>query len=551
MNRVIEYIIKAKDLASKAFEKVGESIKGTTKEAKEASEAMSKVENAVKNNGEEADKTSKLMEAFGDGLEKVTGKAAKSAGRLEDLLSGMGKFGSTAVAVIGAFKVGWDIGTWLNEHVVEPLFGITDPIEDLKKHNREMAAAGERAYKEWGESMDSFASKVSETVDSLSQERAIVEALEDAYQKLEAAKEKMIGAGDEAELLKLQRERADALRGIDNQSEKSVKSAEFDVLEAQLRMRQELAKFDREAERSAHARESAEEALSKSQDEQIEKRRALAETEKRLRDLENGVGEGANVDFDHYDEAERKLKAEIAQRKKELAAVDMDVMKREQSLEALDESDKATGALRSNLEERLTQSIEAAQDKVSEAQKKLADEKAKEEADAIQKAWEEEQKMLDEEQRAWEQWQNEQLREQLDNQRKIHQQRLKDATDEYNQSRQLESEAQNRLSAAKGQVSQAWGWYRNTDSMQAVIDEKKAQEEAEKQWEKDFDRLKSRNRNWRSAEMGTLSAEDEAVRQVALAKEEEQAAQKALEEISENTAYLKDIAEAIAGEDEG
>ena len=40
------------------------------------------------------------------------------------------------------------------------------------------------------------------------------------------------------------------------------------------------------------------------------------------------------------------------------------------------------------------------------------------------------------------------------------------------------------------------------------------------QWQKDFDRLKSHRRDWRDLEFGSLSASDEAVRQVALAKEE-------------------------------
>ncbi|MBQ7190191.1 MAG: hypothetical protein IJR99_12325, partial [Kiritimatiellae bacterium] len=62
----------------------------------------------------------------------------------------------------------------------------------------------------------------------------------------------------------------------------------------------------------------------------------------------------------------------------------------------------------------------------------------------------------------------------------------------------------------------------------------------EKQWEKDFKRLQSRFRGdtWKNVEIGKLSAEEEAVRQVALAKEEQQAAQKALDAIEQNTRDL-------------
>ena len=76
--------------------------------------------------------------------------------------------------------------------------------------------------------------------------------------------------------------------------------------------------------------------------------------------------------------------------------------------------------------------------------------------------------------------------------------------------------------------------------MQAVIDEQKAQQMAEQQWAKDFEKLKSRHRDWRDIEFGKLSASDEAVRQVALAKEEKAAADRAVIETAENTRELAD-----------
>ena len=85
--------------------------------------------------------------------------------------------------------------------------------------------------------------------------------------------------------------------------------------------------------------------------------------------------------------------------------------------------------------------------------------------------------------------------------------------------------------------------------MQSAIDDYNQQKAAEEQWVKDFDKLKSKRRDWRDVEFGKLSAEEEAVRQVALAKEEEKAAQVALDEIAENTAYLKEIAESLSAEE--
>ena len=122
--------------------------------------------------------------------------------------------------------------------------------------------------------------------------------------------------------------------------------------------------------------------------------------------------------------------------------------------------------------------------------------------------------------------------------REIAQRRLADLRDELALRRQEESEAQSRQSAAQGSLSQAWRWYRDKSQMQAQIDEHKAQAAAEIQWQKDFDRLKTWRSDWRTAEFGSLSAADEAVRQVAFAKEEKAAADRAVLETAENTRGL-------------
>ena len=79
-------------------------------------------------------------------------------------------------------------------------------------------------------------------------------------------------------------------------------------------------------------------------------------------------------------------------------------------------------------------------------------------------------------------------------------------------------------------MNQAWGWYRDKDSLKAQIEEEKANAAAERQFEQDFDRLRFR-RDWREAT--NLSLDQEAVRRVALAREEEEAAQKAVTSIDQ------------------
>ena len=101
---------------------------------------------------------------------------------------------------------------------------------------------------------------------------------------------------------------------------------------------------------------------------------------------------------------------------------------------------------------------------------------------------------------------------------------------------QSAADARSAKSAAESKLQQAWGWYRDKDSMRAQLEEEKADKAARKQYEKDFEKLKSRSRDWRTAE--NLSVDDEAVRRVALAKEEKEAANRHLAEIEKNTADL-------------
>lgn len=117
-----------------------------------------------------------------------------------------------------------------------------------------------------------------------------------------------------------------------------------------------------------------------------------------------------------------------------------------------------------------------------------------------------------------------------------------DATAAYQAAKDNETTAQQRLAAAKAAVSQAWGWYRDKDSMKAQLEEEKADAEARRQYEKDFEKLSFR-RDWRTAK--NLSVDQEAVRRVALAKEEEAAAQKAAIDTAENTARSAKALESI------
>lgn len=110
------------------------------------------------------------------------------------------------------------------------------------------------------------------------------------------------------------------------------------------------------------------------------------------------------------------------------------------------------------------------------------------------------------------------------------------------------ADARSRLEAAVAKESQAWGWYRDRDAWKAQIEEERADAKAQKQFERDFEKLRDR-RDWRTAE---LSDEEEVVRRVALAREERAAAEEYARQTAEACAAaaesLATIEAAIGGE---
>lgn len=102
--------------------------------------------------------------------------------------------------------------------------------------------------------------------------------------------------------------------------------------------------------------------------------------------------------------------------------------------------------------------------------------------------------------------------------------------------------AENSLVEAQAKVQQAWGWYRDKDSLKAQIEEEKADAAAQKQFEREFEKLKFR-RDWRTAD--NLTLDQEAVRRVALAMEEEKAAIQYAKETAENTKELATVLEQL------
>lgn len=197
--------------------------------------------------------------------------------------------------------------------------------------------------------------------------------------------------------------------------------------------------------------------------------------------------------------------------------------------------------------EKAEQKAKKKQEVLAEGQRKLDEKnakiKAEKEAEEARKAAEAAEKEAEKQRQKEEQ-------DRLKMEQKIAAARQRYLQKELSDRQKEEQEAQTALAEAQQKVRQAWGWYRDKDSLKAQLEEEKAEAEAQKQYEKDFERLRWRRRDWRTAD--NLSLDDEAVRRVALAKEEEESAQQAVQQTAENTRRAADALEALlAAEEEG
>ena len=204
--------------------------------------------------------------------------------------------------------------------------------------------------------------------------------------------------------------------------------------------------------------------------------------------------------------------------------------------------------------EKAAQKAAAVEEKMAEAQAKQ-DEKREQEAaqsyaEEYTKWWdkqqEEEAKAREEAAKAREEAARQEEAERLRIEQNIQRQRLRYLQEELSERQQEESNAQKRLAQAEANSRQAWGWYRNRDSWKAQLEEERANAEAEKRFEKEAYSL-THSTGWRSRK---LNDDQEIVRRVVLAREEEnnarEYARKTAEATAEAAEYLEMISSAIS-----
>ena len=489
-------------------------IEATKQQIDEMSGRLQKANAEMKNSAAAAQGWTKLPGVFG----KVQGALGGIAG--------------TALAVVGAFKTGWDIGNWIQSNIIVPLFKIKDPIEELKKANRELRKEAEAAATAWGKAQSAFAERLENDAKAAEAAVAKIDKLAAAYIRMQDARQAVANAEVDAEELKLQRDKFNDMTQLGNEGhpEQAAQMGKYyDILIEENRAKKEIAKTDTEIAKTAAQIEAKEQSIAKIKAKERMAEERYKEASAKIAKLENGEVLG-NVWGEQYDKA-----LEAAKRNRDKAMAEWSKLTdkrkdREGELDILKVEEEAKRKERENA----AAAAELEIDKRKQAYDDYIIEVERQDAEAATAAAEA-QRAATEKEIAAEKVARQRMEQELVAQRIRDLQKVRDA-----ETAQAKT-AQAVQSVAESKLQQAWGWYRNKGSMAAQLDEEKAEAKAQRQFEKDFEKLKDRKgRNWRTAEH--LSVDEEAVRRVAIAREEKAQAEKWAQETAENT---RDLAHKI------
>lgn len=176
-------------------------------------------------------------------------------GKLGKVVGSIGKVGKalgTVGLAIEAFKQGWEIGTWLNDNVITPMFKIKDPIAELKKENKELAESHKKTL-EGLEARYAREEKLHEkTLANIDAEIEKIKSEKVAYIEAAKAKNNFYNVGLDAETQQLNRlEFEDTMMLEDSgASEEQIAQLQaiYGIYKKQLEVKKELANFDAETQ---------------------------------------------------------------------------------------------------------------------------------------------------------------------------------------------------------------------------------------------------------------------------------------------------------------
>lgn len=492
-----------------------------------------------------------IEEAWRKAMTKPTEEAAKGFGRLGEVAKGAAKgiggafgqvagmflqggiWGAMSAAVVKAFSWAWG-------KIKEAAERAAKHAERVWKENltsiKDGAAAVEKAFDQTNTAIDRAISKYTTMTNSvkeltkaeieLAKQRAIANGM-DAASATAAADDLSAQVDYEAERARLEKviaeeqKRVDAAKQAEAATAEIVKKATAAKIAAEAEYQKKREEFAAKAVRSAQMwmsmvqgpifRGLSEDEIAK------ERQKALVEFD------DSGESAKAREKIRNAKDALDGIKTD----EKTLAAADEARDKIEQAQKALETLDVRREARELAVQNEIAAKVEADHKEQAEKDKAAAEKRAEAERKAAEKAAAERERLDAQEAARRERERQKELADKI----RDHQQLLA-------AERQAENKERSKIAAAESKLQQAWGWYRDKDSMAAQIQEEKADAAARKQFEKDFAKLKDRRRDWRKAE--NLSVDEEAVRRVALAREEKEAAERHLAEIEKNTAALAD-----------
>ena len=453
---------------------------------------------------------SKAMKGLAGVFGGLGAESSKTMGAITSLVRGFQALGP-AGAVLAGINVA--LG-WITDRLVRAAEAAKELAQDrLAAMQRRLAAI--RA-----DEIEKLDRQISKAADDAARAASAFDAMANAYLKVARAKDETAAAGDAAELAKMGREKQEAMAGASTADEAALIGAGHDILIAQAKLAETE---NRHAEAIERATKQAEDDARRAADAEKAERdakRALAEAKKKAKEAENLE----EVDPDFLRMRKRQLRTaeknaadatnrRIAAQAQEEASAEALKAAELRRAAALDEASASVAQAQQTESDLAIRQMKAAQAEYAKLQLEAERKAAKDRQEAERRATEARNQEAD---------------------------AIRRSIAEQDKSRSFfESE----LTKATQDLANAWHLYRDKSAMQAVMDEEKAQKEAERSWERDFRSLRSRRRDWRTSEK--LNVDERAVREVALAKERKEQSERALVEIAENTRQTKERLESL------
>ena len=269
---------------------------------------------------------------------KKLGKLKGQLGPLQDMFEGvggaLGRIGGAATMAIAAFKAGWDIGSWVNDKVITPLFGIKDAQEELVKANRRAKAAHEEAMKSMARADEQAARAQTEAIAALDLETRKLAGLRNAALAAAKAKSEMANADKDIEVQMLQRRRWEDVTTLrDEGDEEGARQAElaYDIMTKQLEAKKAMAKFDQDAAAEMTKIEAADEKINRLREKRAEYQREEARLAARAKEIDETAASSKE-----WQELTAKNDAAKAANARALASVNNDLLVAKSERRALD-----------------------------------------------------------------------------------------------------------------------------------------------------------------------------------------------------------------------